>query len=92
MSSHKKLIEEVKFAGVHGVRKYPKIKIDHQMDNVIFLDSALQVNVLKQKDGAEKISRKASIALNLVATGNHAASNYVKSPTSTAITFSTKIL
>ena len=50
MSNHKKSIGEVKFSGVHGVRKHPKIKVDHQIDDVIFLDSALQVNIFKQKD------------------------------------------
>ena len=54
VSNCKKSVEKAKFAGVNGVRKHPKIKVNHQMDDVILLDSASQVNIFKQKDCAEK--------------------------------------
>ena len=53
LSSHKKLIEEVNVSGVYGVRKYPNVKVNRQMDNVILLDILSQVTILKQKDHVE---------------------------------------
>ena len=92
-SSHKKLMEKSKFPGVYGIEKQPKIKVNHQMDDVIFLDSASQVTIFKQKDCIDKfLFRKANIVFILVATENHVAIYDVKSTASKAITSSTKIL
>ena len=54
VSNHKKSVREVKFAGVHGFRKHPEIKVNHQMDDVISLCSASQVTIFKQKHCVEK--------------------------------------
>ena len=86
-------MEEAKFTGVHGVLKHPKIKVNHQIDDVILLDVASQVTIFKQKDCVEIfVSRKANILFILVATGNHAASYDEKSPASKAIMCSKKII
>ena len=53
MSNYKKRVEKAKFAGVHGVRKHPKIKVNNQMYDVIFLDIAPQVTIFKQNDNVD---------------------------------------
>ena len=55
VSNYKKTRRKAKFAGVHGVREHPKIKVSHQMDDVILLDSASHTTIFKQKDCVEKI-------------------------------------
>ena len=92
VSSHKKSIEEVKFLGVRGVRKHRKIKVNHQMDDVISLDSSSQATIFKQKDCVKKLARNANVALTLVATGNCAAIYDAKSPVLKAIKGSNKII
>ena len=78
---------------MHGDQKYPKIKVKHQMDDAISLDSTSQATIFKQKDCVEKkLSRKAKFSFTLGATGNHVASHDAKSPASKTITFSTRIL
>ena len=47
VSSYEKHDPKVKFTGVHGVSKQPKIKVNRQMDDVISLGSACQATVLK---------------------------------------------
>ena len=49
-SSHKNDISKVKCSGMHEVTKKTKIKVNHQMDDLISLHSASQANKLKQKD------------------------------------------
>ena len=53
MSNSKKHVEKAKFEEVHGVRKHPKFKVNHQIDDEILLDSASQLNIFKQKDYVE---------------------------------------
>ena len=57
VSNCKKHIGDVKFSGARGVRKQPKIKVNHQMDDVISLDSASHVTIFKQKDHVKNISK-----------------------------------
>ena len=40
---------------MHGAKNLPKIRVNHQMNDVILLDSASQVTIFKQKDYVEII-------------------------------------
>ena len=77
---------------MHGVRTHPNIKVNHQIHDVISLDSVSQVTIFKQKNCVEIfLSRKANISFSLVATGNCASSHDAKSPALKAIACSSKL-
>ena len=40
-------IKKAKFTGVHGVQNPQKMKVNHQMNDLIFLDSTSQVTIFK---------------------------------------------
>ena len=44
-----------KFAGVHEISNQPKIRVNHQMEDVILLDSVSQSTIFKQKDCVDNI-------------------------------------
>ena len=54
-SSHKKHKTKEKFTRVRRVEKQPKIKVNHQMSDVILLDSVLQATIFKQKYFVDKM-------------------------------------
>ena len=54
VSKHMAQVKKEKFTGVCGVQNCPKIKFNHQTNDVVSLDSSSQVNIFKQKDCVDK--------------------------------------
>ena len=54
-SSHVQHKTKLKFSVVDRVAKKPKIKVNHQMNDVIFLDSTSQAIIFKKKDHVDKM-------------------------------------